>query len=35
MDVRAISKNNGALVQQWSCNGGDNQKWRFVSVPNQ
>lgn len=34
MDVSGISKNNGAPVQQWSCNGGDNQKWRFVLVPN-
>lgn len=35
MDVRAISRSNDAMVQQWSCNGQDNQKWRLVLVPNQ
>ena len=32
LDVRAVSKNNGAPVQQWTCNGGDNQKWSFTPI---
>ena len=32
MDVRGVSKNNGAPVQQWTCWGGDNQKWSLVAV---
>ncbi|MBV8705713.1 MAG: RICIN domain-containing protein, partial [Acidobacteriaceae bacterium] len=27
LDVNAISKDDGAIVQQWTCWGGDNQKW--------
>jgi hypothetical protein len=33
LDVRGISKANGAAVQQWACLGGVNQQWRLVSVP--
>lgn len=33
LDVDGISKNDGALVQQWTCNGQDNQKWSFKATP--
>ncbi len=33
MDVRAVSKSNGAAVQQWTCSGQPNQKWSLVAVP--
>ena len=29
LDVRAVSKLNGAPIQQWSCSGGANQQWSF------
>jgi Ricin-type beta-trefoil lectin domain/Glycosyl hydrolases family 18 len=32
LDVAGMSKNNGASVLQWSCWGGDNQKWSLVPV---
>ncbi|WP_031065730.1 RICIN domain-containing protein [Streptomyces sp. NRRL WC-3742] len=27
LDVPFSSKSQGTRLQQWSCNGGDNQKW--------
>jgi hypothetical protein len=30
LDVSGAGRNNGDNIQQWDCNGGDNQKWRFV-----
>ncbi len=30
LDVSGVGRNNGDNIQQWDCNGGDNQKWRFV-----
>jgi hypothetical protein len=30
LDVEGISKAEGAYIHQWSCWGGDNQKWSFV-----
>jgi Ricin-type beta-trefoil lectin domain-like len=30
LDVRGMSLNNGAVVQQWDWWGGENQKWRFA-----
>ncbi|MDQ2844065.1 MAG: RICIN domain-containing protein [Acidobacteriota bacterium] len=33
LDVSGASKIDGAPVQQWTCNGGDNQAWSFVAVP--
>ena len=32
LDVSAASLVNGANVQQWACNGGDNQRWKLVSM---
>ena len=32
MDVRGISLSNGAPIQQWTCTGGANQKWKLVPV---
>ncbi|MDQ2840800.1 MAG: RICIN domain-containing protein [Acidobacteriota bacterium] len=32
MDVRGMSKSDGALVQQWTCWGGANQAWSLVPV---
>jgi len=32
LDVAGISYNNGASLQQWSCWGGDNQKFMFTPV---
>ncbi len=32
LDVRDRSLANGALLQQWTSRGSDNQKWRFSSV---
>ncbi|HEV3261681.1 MAG TPA: RICIN domain-containing protein, partial [Gemmataceae bacterium] len=32
LDVYGISQANGAFVDQWPCNGGDNQRWQLVSV---
>jgi hypothetical protein len=32
LDVRGISKLDGALVQQWACWGGANQKWTLKPV---
>jgi hypothetical protein len=32
LDVAEISKDNGALIHQWSCWGGDNQKWTLAPV---
>ncbi|MCC6746607.1 MAG: RICIN domain-containing protein [Deltaproteobacteria bacterium] len=32
MEVWGSATYNGANVQQWSCHGGDNQKWRFEVV---
>ncbi len=32
LDVAGISMNNGAQLQQWSCWGGDNQKFMFIPV---
>lgn len=31
MDVSGGSTSNGTGIQQWDCNGNDNQLWRFVS----
>ena len=33
LDVRGVSAEAGALLQQWSCWGGDNQKFEFTPVP--
>jgi hypothetical protein len=30
LDVAGVGRNNGDNIHQWDCNGGDNQKWRFV-----
>lgn len=30
LDVAGISQADGARIQQYSCNGGDNQKWSFT-----
>ena len=30
LDVSQISRLDGALIQQWSCNGNKNQDWSFV-----
>ena len=30
LDVAGVSKVDGAHIQQWQANGGDNQKWSFV-----
>jgi hypothetical protein len=32
LDVNGASPYNGAVVQQWSCNGGLNQKWQMAPV---
>ena len=32
LDVAGISNSDGAGIQQWSCWGGDNQKWQLVPV---
>jgi hypothetical protein len=32
LDVKDVSAQNGALVQQWDCWGGGNQKWRLEDV---
>jgi hypothetical protein len=32
LDVRGRSTANGAIVQQWTCNGGTNQNW-FEQLP--
>lgn len=32
LDVAEVSKSDGALLQQWSCSGGDNQRWRVTNV---
>ena len=29
LDVRAVSKADGAAIQQWSCSGNANQQWSF------
>lgn len=34
IDVVNASRNPGANVQQFECNGGNNQKWEFISVGN-
>jgi hypothetical protein len=33
MDVTGVSTAPGALLHQWSCWGGDNQKFQFTAVP--
>ena len=30
LDIAQGGSNNGAKIQEWDCNGGSNQKWRFV-----
>lgn len=30
LDVRGVSKDDGAAIQQWSYAGTDNQKWKFA-----
>ncbi len=30
MDVTGVSKADGATIQQWQSNNGDNQKWSFI-----
>lgn len=32
LDVKGQSTSNGAVVQQWSCTGGANQKWTYNQV---
>lgn len=32
MDVSADSASNGALIQEWSCSGAENQEWEFVPL---
>jgi hypothetical protein len=32
LDVNGASTADGANVQQWSCNGGNNQRWKLVSM---
>ncbi|MBV9226295.1 MAG: RICIN domain-containing protein, partial [Acidobacteriaceae bacterium] len=32
VDVAGGQTNDGATVWQWSCWGGDNQKWSFIPV---
>ncbi|WP_157930561.1 RICIN domain-containing protein, partial [Glycomyces xiaoerkulensis] len=29
LDVSGASTDNGALVQLWTCHGGDNQRWNL------
>jgi glucosylceramidase len=29
LDVRDVSTNDGAAIQQWDYNGGANQQWQF------
>jgi thermitase len=29
LDVTGVSTANGAIIQQWSCGGGDHQKWQI------
>jgi hypothetical protein len=31
-EVDAASLLNGANVQQWNCNGGNNQRWKLVAA---
>ena len=31
-DVKAVSSDDGARLQQWSCHGGANQQWRVEAV---
>ncbi|MBV8865718.1 MAG: RICIN domain-containing protein, partial [Acidobacteriaceae bacterium] len=30
LDVTGVSTKNGATIQQWTCTGGENQKWQLV-----
>jgi hypothetical protein len=30
LDIPGFNKTQGTKLQQWSCNGGDNQKWRVI-----
>ena len=32
LDVAGVSTADGAKVQQWSCTGGNNQRWKLVSM---
>ena len=32
MDLKDWSTTNGAWIAQWSCDGGSNQRWSFVSA---
>jgi len=32
LDVKGLSTADGANVQQWSCTGGNNQRWKLVSM---
>jgi uncharacterized membrane protein len=32
LDVRGQATGNGSAVDQWTCNGGANQRWRVVQV---
>jgi hypothetical protein len=32
VDVTGASTADGALVEQWNCNGGTNQQWKFVDT---
>jgi uncharacterized protein (DUF1501 family) len=32
LDVKAVSSEDGARLQQWSCHGGANQQWRVEAV---
>ncbi len=34
LDVKDVSTSNGALIQQWADNGGNNQKWTVTDLGN-
>ncbi len=32
MNVSGASVQNGAIIQQWTCEGGDNEKWTLAAT---